>query len=112
MATYDWVGGNRTWDNASKTNWATTSGGAGSCYWQWGGIGMPRIAYNNFTGGEVSPTLTPEQYIELLTYIQALRDIPTQPGAPWDGGDDETPWPGTAGSIQISSSHFKNLTLS
>lgn len=38
-------------------------------------------------------TLTPEQYTALLTYIQALRDIPVQPGAPWDGGGDETPWP-------------------
>ena len=22
-----------------------------------------------------------------------LRDIPAQPGAPWDGGGDATPWP-------------------
>ena len=29
MATYYWVGGNGTWDNATKTNWATVSGGAG-----------------------------------------------------------------------------------
>ena len=36
-------------------------------------------------------TLTPEQYTALLTYIQALRDIPAQPGAPWPGGD--IPWP-------------------
>lgn len=26
-------------------------------------------------------------------YRQALRDLPAQEGAPWDGGDDETPWP-------------------
>lgn len=38
-------------------------------------------------------TLAQEQYTALLTYIQALRDIPAQPGAPWDGGGDETPWP-------------------
>lgn len=38
-------------------------------------------------------SLTPEQYTALLTYIQALRDIPAQPGAPWDGGGVETPWP-------------------
>ena len=38
-------------------------------------------------------TLTPEQYTELLTYIQELRDLPAQPGAPWDGGGDATPWP-------------------
>ena len=39
------------------------------------------------------PTLTPEQYTALLTYIQALRDLPAQEGAPWDGGGIETPWP-------------------
>ncbi len=39
------------------------------------------------------PTLTPEQYTALLTYIQALRDLPSQPGAPFDGGGVETPWP-------------------
>ena len=39
------------------------------------------------------PTLTPEQYTALLTYIQELRDLPVQPGAPWDGGGNETPWP-------------------
>lgn len=29
MANYYWVGGTGTWDNASKTNWSTSSGGAG-----------------------------------------------------------------------------------
>ena len=38
-------------------------------------------------------TLTPEQYTALLTYIQALRDLPSQEGAPWDGGGESTPWP-------------------
>ena len=26
-------------------------------------------------------------------YAQALCDLPQQPGAPWDGGGEETPWP-------------------
>ena len=26
-------------------------------------------------------------------YRAALRDLPDQPGAPWDGGGTETPWP-------------------
>lgn len=26
-------------------------------------------------------------------YRQALRDLPAQEGAPWDGGGKETPWP-------------------
>lgn len=30
MANYFWVGGTGTWDNTSTTNWATSSGGAGS----------------------------------------------------------------------------------
>lgn len=38
-------------------------------------------------------SLSQEQYTALLTYIQALRDIPAQPGAPWDGGGELTPWP-------------------
>ena len=38
-------------------------------------------------------SLTPERYTALLTYIQALRDLPAQPGAPWDGGGELTPWP-------------------
>ncbi|HIX40780.1 MAG TPA: phage tail assembly chaperone [Candidatus Desulfovibrio intestinigallinarum] len=27
------------------------------------------------------------------SYRQALRDLPTQEGAPWDGGGEATPWP-------------------
>lgn len=30
---------------------------------------------------------------EVREYRQRLRDLPTQEGAPWDGGGDETPWP-------------------
>lgn len=26
-------------------------------------------------------------------YAQALCDLPSQPGAPWDGGGEGTPWP-------------------
>lgn len=26
-------------------------------------------------------------------YRQILRDLPAQPGAPWDGGGELTPWP-------------------
>lgn len=29
----------------------------------------------------------------VLAYRQALRDLPSQEGAPWDGGGEETPWP-------------------
>lgn len=38
-------------------------------------------------------TLTTEQYAALLAYRQALRDLPAQTGAPWDGGGTSTPWP-------------------
>jgi hypothetical protein len=37
MAIYYWVGGNGTWDSTTKTNWATSSGGAG-------GFGPPTSA--------------------------------------------------------------------
>lgn len=29
----------------------------------------------------------------IQAYRQALRDLPSQEGAPWDGGGEETPWP-------------------
>ena len=38
-------------------------------------------------------TLTAEQHTLLLTYLQALRDLPSEQGAPWDGGRELTPWP-------------------
>lgn len=29
----------------------------------------------------------------ILKYRQSLRDLPTKDGAPWDGGNELTPWP-------------------
>ena len=37
--------------------------------------------------------INPEGLEAVKTYRQALRDLPTQPGAPWDGGGELTPWP-------------------
>ena len=37
--------------------------------------------------------ISPERLAVVKTYRQALRDLPGQPGVPWDGGGDETPWP-------------------
>lgn len=37
--------------------------------------------------------LTEEAKATVSTYRQALRDLPQQAGAPWDGGGDLTPWP-------------------
>ena len=37
--------------------------------------------------------LTDEQRAEVMAYRQALRDLPAQEGAPWDGGGEATPWP-------------------
>ena len=34
------------------------------------------------------------------TYRAALRALPEQSGAPWDGGGDETPWPEAPGILQ------------
>lgn len=37
--------------------------------------------------------LPEDKRIAVLVYRQALRDLPEQEGAPWDGGGIETPWP-------------------
>ena len=37
--------------------------------------------------------LSENQRTVLQVYRQALRDLPSQEGAPWDGGGEETPWP-------------------
>lgn len=37
--------------------------------------------------------LSEGQRTVLQVYRQALRDLPSQEDAPWDGGGEETPWP-------------------
>ena len=37
--------------------------------------------------------LSEDQRTILQVYRQALRDLPSQEGAPWDGGAEDTPWP-------------------
>ena len=37
--------------------------------------------------------ISADKLAEVKAYRQALRDLPAQEGAPWDGGGDETPWP-------------------
>lgn len=37
--------------------------------------------------------ISDDQRAVVQAYRQALRDLPAQPGAPWDGGGDATPWP-------------------
>lgn len=37
--------------------------------------------------------LTEAQRAAVSAYRTALRDLPAQDGAPWDGGGEETPWP-------------------
>jgi len=39
-----------------------------------------------------------EQLTAVMAYRQALRDLPSQSGAPWDSGGEATPWP-TAPSV-------------
>lgn len=41
----------------------------------------------------VMPDYPAEDKSAVLAYRQALRDLPAQPGAPWDGGGEKTPWP-------------------
>ena len=37
--------------------------------------------------------ITEEKRTQVEAYRQALRDLPAQEGAPWDGGGSQTPWP-------------------
>lgn len=37
--------------------------------------------------------LSAEQRQRVTAYRTALRDLPAQAGAPWDGGGELTPWP-------------------
>lgn len=37
--------------------------------------------------------LSDDQRAVVQAYRQALRDLPAQEGAPWDGGGETTPWP-------------------
>lgn len=37
--------------------------------------------------------ITMERKAQVEAYRQALRDLPAQNGAPWDGGGSQTPWP-------------------
>ena len=37
--------------------------------------------------------LTDTQRAAVTAYRTALRDLPAQDGAPWDGGEEQTPWP-------------------
>ena len=37
--------------------------------------------------------LSEGQRTVVQVYRQSLRDLPSQEGAPWDGGGEETPWP-------------------
>ena len=37
--------------------------------------------------------ISQEKLEAVKAYRQALRDLPSQPGAPWDGGAEQTPWP-------------------
>ena len=41
--------------------------------------------------------LSEEKREQVESYRQALRDLPAQEGAPWDGGGALTPWPSFAG---------------
>ena len=45
-------------------------------------------------------TLTDAGYLNWLAYRQALRDLPQQPGFPWEGPDDPVcPWPAEPANV-------------
>lgn len=51
-----------------------------------------RIAATDFLLMQDYP-IPADQRTAVQAYRQALRDLPAQEGAPWDGGGKETPWP-------------------
>ena len=51
-----------------------------------------RIAATDFLLMQDYP-IKEDQRTAVQAYRQALRDLPAQDGAPWDGGGKETPWP-------------------
>lgn len=42
-----------------------------------------------------------DQRAVVQAYRQALRDLPAQSGAPWDGGGEATPWPELPAGLKI-----------
>ena len=54
---------------------------------------MERDALLAATDYYVMPDYPAEDKSAVLAYRQALRDLPAQDGAPWDGGGPNTPWP-------------------
>ena len=42
-----------------------------------------------------------DQRAVVQTYRQALRDLPSQDGTPWDGGGEATPWPELPAGLKI-----------
>ena len=51
-----------------------------------------RIAATDYLLASDYP-ITGARLDEVKTYRQALRDLPSRDGAPWDGGGEQTPWP-------------------
>lgn len=51
-----------------------------------------RIAATDFLLMQDYP-IPEDQRAAVQAYRQALRDLPAQEGAPWDGGAEKTPWP-------------------
>lgn len=58
-----------------------------------------RIAATDYLMSADYP-ITEEQRELVMAYRTALRDLPAQPGAPWDGGGELTPWPEVPVSIR------------
>lgn len=46
--------------------------------------------------------LAEEDERALASYRQALRDLPARDGAPWDGGEENTPWPVMPAALTVN----------
>lgn len=56
------------------------------------GLRDGRIAATDYLAMPDYP-LDGDKKAEVLAYRESLRNLPDMPGAPWDGGGSQTPWP-------------------
>jgi autotransporter-associated beta strand protein len=103
MATYYWVGGSGTWNNASNTNWAASSGGAG-------GAGIPNSADNVIfdTNSGTAATVDVTATAACLACTVNKSDITLSlSGSPTFSGA----FTFTAGTVSLNSYNLTSLTF-
>lgn len=103
MATYYWVGGSGTWDNASTTNWATSTGGAG-------GFGPPIVGdtvnFDSNSGTAATVTVASTAACTTCVINKSDINISLSGNVTFAGGTTLT-----AGTITLNNNTFTALTF-